>query len=635
MKVIHQNKSLKLLFLGILVVLVAWQGVQFIRFSADQIPAVWTWIGKPAQWRSAAYSASETFADYVALANEVIPTDAKVATSAEDYASWQFSHMTYLQYHLFPREITLCSDTGCLISAAENGNYALIPDIGHFFNNPQTDHLHGQVIEFNHKWGILSPETSSQSPSSPLESFSSIKQIATHLVLPGLWILAVGLPGLLLSSVILPEWRWTSRFFLGTTLGLGIVSFLTYIFLLFTQNLSTGVILLSIIFWWLIAILLTFTLSKQTNRNIFELNLKFKISLLEIMILSIGFVVAFISLGKSYWGTDGIILWANKGYGIAAFGLSEGLANWGSWAAHYPLQNPILIAIFRFIFGDLVPESKIFPAIFYIALPLAASEFFRTRTNQKYYSLPILLWMLSPFVIRQGTIGYANLSFTYYLLSAAILAVHTMTQGQKSPQSTSRLFLSGVMFAIAAWNRPEGTALCLILLAILLIWKKDIKSYWMVFLPMVIYITIWGFTKDIAYLNPSGSEGFLLDGVINVIGGNIIWADAGYLSKSFFQATLSIEAWGFLIWVLLIGLVFLLLKRKSPADVNVLVFAGVMTTLAALAVIYLKVYNPAKCDVSCMVNTAMERLIMPGVGLIWAGVSSHLLSLLQKEPTKR
>jgi hypothetical protein len=627
---IHRNKIIRFLILAALILLAAWQGVQFIKFSADQIPAVWTWIGKPMKWRSAAYVTSETFADYVALANEVIPEDAGVAIPDEDYAPWQFTHLTFMQYHLFPRDVLHCANTECLIEAASDGSYALIADIGFFFSNPNTDQLHPQVIEFNQKWGILTPETSSQSPPTPLESFSSIKQIGTQLILPGLWLLAVGLPGLIFSSVILPEWRWISRFFLGTTLGLGIVSFILYIFLLLVQSLSTGLILIATSLWWVSAILFTIRLAKKTDRKVFESKSVFNISVFEIIILVIGFIIAFISIGKSYWGTDGIILWANKGYGIATFGLSEGLSDWGTFAAHYPLQNPILISVFKFLFGDLVPESKILPAIFYIAIPLTAAEFFRKKASWKYYIWPILLWMLSPFVIRQGTIGYANLPFTFYLIAAVALAISSMAQEKNPQEYKPQIFLSGILLAIAAWNRPEGAALCLVIVVILLAWKRDIKSYWMLYLPLILYSISWALTKDIAYLNPSRSEGYTLDGVLNVIKGNIIWRDAGFLSKAFFQSTLSIESWGFLIWVLLAGLIVLLIKRKSPSGTNTIVLAGIFVTLAALTIIYLKTYNPVKCDVSCMVNTAMERLVLPGIGLIWIGVSDYLLSWSNK-----
>lgn len=635
MTAIQQRKIFKHLIFGTLILLVAWQCVQFVLFSVNEIPSVWTWIGKPVKWRSAAYTTSETFADYVALANEIIPTDTAVAIPSKD-APWQFSHRPYMQYQFFPREIYQCSNFDCLINATSEGSYALIADLGSFLRNPKAEQLNDLIIEFdqNQKWGILTPEIKSQSPPIPLESFSSIKQMGIHFILPGLWLLSIALPGLILSTAILPDWRWISRFFLGLTLGLGTLSFIIYLFLLFTQTLSTTIILVATGLWWLITILAAIRVSRKTGQKAFNLKTSFSISIFEIIVLAIGFVVAFISIGKSYWGTDGIVLWANKGYGIATFGLSAGVSDLGTSAAHYPLQNPILISIFKYLFGDTVPESKILPAIFYISLPLVTSEFFRKKSDWKYYIWPILLWMLSPFVIRQGSIGYANLSFSYYLISAVILAISNMTQVETSFQSKIQLFLAGGLFAIAAWNRPEGTMLCAIILVILLVWKRDVKSYWMVYLPLVIYAIIWAFTKDIAYLIPSSSEGYTMDGILNVIKGNINWGDAGYLSKSFFQTMLSIDDWGFLIWVLIAGLITLLLQRKSTSLTTIVVLAGVLITLAALTIIYLKTYHPKQCDVSCMVGAAMERLVLPGMGLIWIGISNHILPFLQNKSTQ-
>jgi hypothetical protein len=623
-----QKQIIRYLVLGVLVVAVAWQGVQFIRFAADQIPAVWTWIGRSPKWRSAAYSSSETFAEYIALANETIPKDSAVATLANAESPWQFSHQTYLQYHLFPREVLLCTNAACIQTAADGGAYALIPDIGDYLNASGIDQPGDALIDFNHKWGILTPGASSRSESTPLESFSSIKQIAFRLILPGLWLLAVALPGFILSTVILPQWRWLSRFFLGITLGLGIVTFVIYIFLLFVQQLSTAIILVSTGIWWLVAVLWAYRQSRKTDEDLLSRFRDFRITLVDILILTAGLVVVFISIGKSYWGTDGIILWANKGYGIAAFGLSEGVSNWGSWAANYPLQNPISISVFKVLFGDTVPESKLLPAIFFIALPLVASEFFKTRAGWKVYIWPLFLWMLSPFVILQGTIGYANLSLTYYLVTAAVIATTALADGKSSRHSNSILALSGILFFGAAWNRPEGSILCLIVMALLLVWKRSLWSCWRMVLPLGIYILIWAFTENLAYLHPSGTENYVLDGVLNVLRGNIRWGDAGFISKGFFQAILSIDAWGFLNAVLLVGLLVLLIRRSSPSSTTTIVLAGFLVTLAALTVIYLTSYNPTKCDVSCMVNVTMERLTLPGIGLMWLGVSDQILAFL-------
>lgn len=616
--------------LGVVILLVAWQGVQFIKFSVDQIPAVWTWIGKPARWRSAAYTTSEIFADYVALANEIIPADAAVAAPDEDYAPWQFSHLTYLQYQMFPRDVSLCSNTGCLIEAASNGSYALIADLGYFFSDPNAEQFEDHVVNFNNKWGILTPEIQSEAAPTPLDSFSSIKQMGGRVAASGLWLLTVAIPGLILCTAVLPDWRWVSRFFLGLTVGLGVVSFIIYLCLLFTQVLSTPIIWIATGLWGLAAVPSGILLSKRTGQQILNFRELFRISIIDAAILAIGLVVAFISIGKSYWGTDGIILWANKGYGIAAFGLSKGISDWGTLAAHYPLQNPILISIFKVLFGDTVPESKILPAVFYISLPLAASELFRKKTSWKIYIWPILLWMLVPFIIRQGTIGYANLPFSFYLIAAVIIGVTTLAQDEISAQAGPKLFLSGMLFAIAAWNRPEGTALCLILLVLLLVWKRALRSVWRLYTPFLIYTAIWMLTKNIAYTAASASEGNVLDGILNVLRGNIIWSDAGFLSKTFFQKMLLLESWGLLVWALLAGLIIFLIRRRSNPQTNVLILSGILVTLAALTVIYLKTYNPAKCDVSCMVNTAMERLALPGVGLIWIGVSDYLLRLFKK-----
>ena len=133
----------------------------------------------------------------------------------------------------------------------------------------------------------------------------------------------------------------------------------------------------------------------------------------------------------------------------------------------------MLISVFKTMFGDLVPESKILPVIFFIALPLITSEFFRVKSNRKHYLWFILMWVLSPQIIRQGIIGYANLSFTFYLISASLIALLGFQHTEDRLQLQQILGLSGVLFALAAWNRPEGLALAAVMLLILAIWKKD------------------------------------------------------------------------------------------------------------------------------------------------------------------
>ena len=150
-------------------------------------------------------------------------------------------------------------------------------------------------------------------------------------------------------------------------------------------------------------------------------------------------------------------------------------------------------------------------------------------------------------------------------------------------------------------------------------------------MPFASFAVIWSLTDKIAYTAQPFTAGYLSDGIRNVIQGNINWGDVGYLIKAFFIVMLDPTEWGFLGWLILIGLVMLFTRRNKKPETIVVFTAGILLTLAAASIIYLRGYNPAGCDVSCMVNTAMERLILPGIALLWVGASEILLGLWQKK----
>ena len=214
---------------------------------------------------------------------------------------------------LIPREIVLCSSQTCLLEASQAGFYSLIEDTKNLVNGSEPSTETHNLINFNERWSILAPKSAGNATSSQFHTFSSIKQLSENLVLPFLWLFAVAVPGMLLISSILPNWRWLSRFFLGLTLGLGIVSFELYLILLVTISSSTGLILGATGLWWGLAGLATYLSVKRSGIGKLNLLPTFKFDPVEIAIIVIGLLMAYISIGKSYWGTDGIVLWAAKG----------------------------------------------------------------------------------------------------------------------------------------------------------------------------------------------------------------------------------------------------------------------------------------------------------------------------------
>jgi hypothetical protein len=71
--------------------------------------------------------------------------------------------------------------------------------------------------------------------------------------------------------------------------------------------------------------------------------------------------------------------------------------------------------------------------------------------------LATLAAITAPLVFRHGALAYANLAMSFYLFGA--VALLTQVLASDSPRSPSgAMLLSGVLFAAAAWTRPEGLA---------------------------------------------------------------------------------------------------------------------------------------------------------------------------------
>ena len=117
-------------------------------------------------------------------------------------------------------------------------------------------------------------------------------------------------------------------------------------------------------------------------------------------------LAAFIAVARSYSAWDAAAIWAPKGYGIAFEGSIFAGARWGAHGLGYPLNVPLLISVFTWLGGDILPGSKlIFPA-FLASVSLGAYAFWiRQGVSTLLAGLGMLLVASVPSIFLHATIG--------------------------------------------------------------------------------------------------------------------------------------------------------------------------------------------------------------------------------------
>jgi hypothetical protein len=165
--------------------------------------------------------------------------------------------------------------------------------------------------------------------------------------------------------------------------------------------------------------------------------------------------VAGVAITRSYSSWDAAAIWAVKGYAIADEGSIFAGARWGAHGLSYPLNIPLLISVFRILEGDPLPGSKLIFVAFYVSLMAGCYRFWLDRNLSTLNAyLGVLLLATLPLLFEHGTIGYANLPMTTYVLMSVILGVQASGDARAEFMQLS-LLLSG----LAAWTRPEAVFL--------------------------------------------------------------------------------------------------------------------------------------------------------------------------------
>ena len=602
--------------------------------SFGQIRQAFKAIGKPAVWRGVNFSANQNFANYVEFLNRTIPTNAEVVLPPDGTGPVQMGRTLYMQFFLAPRQVVNCTQDieKCVGDLSTTGAYILVSRKDQF---PQPELLSDshRLVMLDDDLGVYVPRNADPA-GAPLQGYKSIAQIGWTLILPITWLIVLSGAGWFVVNRLNSHLEPGTQLALGYGLGIGVFTLLLYLGLIAGVQLSSGLIL-GLTLFILIGGLWVF-LPGWKLRNPVQ---KFRISpgtILYLIVFAIvtGFVAA-LALGQAYHWSDEIILWGDKGYGIASSGLSAGVSAWGTQTTIYPLHLPLMISGFRLLFGDGLPESKLIFPLYYLGLSILIFNFLRQRIGNHLAGLLTLAYMATPMIFYQGSLAYANLPLTFYLTGAVIAIINAYeTQGRLI---LSEFLLGGLFLVLAAWTRPEGlvmSSLIAILAVAVFLWRaresRLVAALLVLVGPLAVYSLLWWLTSKLVYQRPVWSSQVFQAGIKNILSGNLNLDNGLYLIRSFFSGVIDQRIWGvlgigLLVLIVLITFLFIVKRLKHIPQATLrqssffLLGTGLLCILSILGM-YLLLANDPTGNFSWWIDTGLFRMLIPGISLLFLGL---------------
>ena len=153
--------------------------------------------------------------------------------------------------------------------------------------------------------------------------------------------------------------------------------------------------------------------------------------------------IVVISVGRGYSFFDAIANWALKGYTIAQEGTIWAGKDWGGHALAYPQNLHLAISLFRLADGDALPGSKLLDPLLLSSLLVGCFQFWKRSAVPADLALGGAVVILSvPVIFFHGTIGYANLPYTAYLILGSLWVLEGTRRGSAP--------------VVGAWLPPAG-----------------------------------------------------------------------------------------------------------------------------------------------------------------------------------
>jgi hypothetical protein len=609
-----KQRWLRDLFAGLLVLLLLAQLWVLVGRYGPELARIRQDVGKSGVWRGANFAFNRETADYLAWVSELVSVDAEVLVGA-DTGPEALSRPASLHIFLYPRHLYNCPGTGyadCVVSALAAGRAILVTDperINELIAESGDDYR-----AFNADWGLLYLGAESEAIDALWQDFPTAAAMALSFLPPLAALFALALAGFLIIELLTPDIDRVAQFALGFGLAASAYSLMLYMALLVGLPLSPALA------WGLLALLLAAPLLRwPVLRQALARRPIRSDPVMLLILLGFGAVTLLLAAGRGFAQSDEYLLWGAKAYGIPAAGLSTAASDWGTLTTRYPLNIPLLISSLLTQFGEQLPESKLLFSVFFMSLLAVVAAFLRKRLTAGPAALGLALLASTPLLFQHGTLAYANLPYTFFFVGAWLVLLDSGSQAQNwSP------WLAGLLLAGAAWTRPEALAINLVLLAgyILIRYRprllQQVKDWWPLVMPSLIYALFWYSTNSLVYTRGGFASGLLEGGGAALLSGNLNLAELGYLLARFSRMLASLPAWGsagaLMLAVLLLAAVH---RRWLDPESGTLLVLGLGFIAIILGSYYLTSYDPQGADISWWVSTGLDRMLMPGMTLLW------------------
>lgn len=578
-------------------------------------------IGKSSAWRGANFAFGREAAAYLEFVNRSVPVDVPILLgnpAGPEYLARPVDAQIFLFPHhvyncvsdQYPRCVTEDALQAALITDAETA--ALVQDSPAY--GAHTDDL-----------GLLFSGDAPGVQHSTWRDYSSAAEFLFGYVPPLLLALAIVAPAILLAAFGLPKLNAPLHIGTGIVVGFGVHSLLVFLGLQFTAGvISGGLVIACVVLPWILVVLLRRPLLALNWRTWLDLPRFWPIYLTVVCFLGIA---AFIGTGTAYSYVDEYLLWAAKSYGIVAEGLKTGLSGWGTFTTRYPLNIFLNIAGFASLFGDRLPESKLIFPVLYAAMLLMMGGWIQQRGGRTWAWVGVLILASSPLLFFHATLGYANLALSVYSIGALVIGL-SRTKG--SP------LWAGILLVLAAWTRPEGLTISAMLGFLLFVsyWRldKDKKAHTFlaIALPLTLFVLAWSLVAPRLYADAGFAEGLFTGNLGSLLSGHINWNELVFTIRWLFVYLFSLQpiAWGGLALFLVLAAAAALIMRAYPdATELALLVAGVGVLAIIAGGYFMTSYASDGQDVSWWVLTGMDRMIMPGVVMLWAAAFTGSLRI--------
>jgi hypothetical protein len=612
--------------------------------SWSLLPQVITDLGRvrkdfaqPGLWRSANFSQNLRFANYVKFLNENIPESARVVLPAKEYGPWAGTTTPFMQFFLAPRRVYNCvqSPAACLDDFGTANSYFLLFDV-EAVQNGLSGLEPDRIRLFDGDWGIYIPGTGANSSTSLLPPFTSAAEIFKAAALPLIWLAFLTISGYIFSGIFMPDGQTGSNIAVAYGLITGLISLSLFLCLLAGFGLSPLIIVFISVFWFVISLIVRFAMKEFPIAALLENKLAFRfpprIDYWQVGYLIVGGITALLAVGKGYHATDAIILWGAKGYGIASYGLVEGASQWGTGTTYYTLHIPILIAAFRVLFNESLPASKFIFPLYFVGLLTLIYHYIHQRITAKWAGLGTLALATAPILFRHGTIGYANLAFAFYFIAAVLTIQEALDRSSNAMPELKYFFFSGIFFLLSAWTRPEGfilSALGIGLFSSLLLARKSQpnKSKSILFLaaPLIMFTAVWVVLAPRIYQGSVRESGLISQAISQIFQGNLHISEAAFVLKSLGSEIINTGTWG-IIGIGSLLFVVLGIGMRGKTFISPILVLGCLCLAFYLGMYYITSYDRFQ-DISWWVNTGLDRMIMPGIILLWSGGITSILGI--------